>query len=57
MKTFCVISLTNYEQMTHIVNADDAVEAEKIAIAAGAWEGCEVNEIDTKRKGCVFCSY
>lgn len=57
MKSFCVISLTNYGQMTHIINADDAIEAEKIALAAGAWEGCEVNEIDTKRKGCVFSSY
>ena len=40
--------------MVHIVNAENEKEATTTALKEGAWEGCEVSEIDTETKGVVF---
>jgi len=40
--------------MVHIVNAASKHEAEKLALNAGAWDGCDVHELDTKTPGVVF---
>lgn len=54
MKTFCIISETNYGLMVHIVNTNSKEEARKIALKEGAWDFCDVSEIDTIKEGCVF---
>lgn len=53
MKTFIVESQTNHDLMVHIVNADDAAQANSLALAAGAWEGCVVHELDIHTPGVV----
>lgn len=53
MKTYIIESMTNHGTMAHIVNADTAEEAKKIAEDAKAWPDCKVYEIDTTTKGLV----
>jgi hypothetical protein len=53
MKTYIVESQSNYDLVVHIVNAYTDAEAIMLAKRAGAWDGCEVHEIDTKRHGVV----
>jgi len=54
MKTYIIESMTNHGTMVHIVNADTAKEAKKIAEDAKAWPDCTVYEIDTTTKGLVL---
>jgi hypothetical protein len=54
MKTYIVTSATNYDLMVHVVNAENEKDATTSALKKGAWEGCEVFEIDTKTEGVVF---
>ena len=57
MKTYIVCSETNYNLMVHIVNVSDREgeeEAKKLALEAGAWEGCEVHLLDVETHGVVY---
>lgn len=56
MKTYCIVSETNYGKMVHIVNADLKKEASTIAEKEGAWEHADIQVIDTSKAGCVFNS-
>jgi hypothetical protein len=57
MKTYIISSHTNYDLAIQIVNAFSAEEAEKIALKTSAWDGCEVLEIPTDKKGEVISSF
>lgn len=54
MKTYCIVSETNYGKMVHIVNALSRKEAVVIAEEEGAWGYADVQLIDTTKSGCVF---
>lgn len=56
MKTYCIVSQTNYGKMFHIVNANSKEEARIIAEKEGAWDYADIYMIDTARAGCVFDS-
>lgn len=53
MKTYIVESQTIHSLLVHIVNAQYQEEAIDLAKEAGAWDGCEVHEIDLKSPGVV----
>ena len=55
MKTYIVRSYTNYGEVVHIINADDEKDAGDMAKEYGAWDDCDVEEIDTATRGlsCV----
>lgn len=54
MKTYCIVSETNYGKMVHIVNAPSKKEAVVIAKEEGAWDYADVHLIDVTKSGCVF---
>ena len=54
IKTFLVISETNYGEKVMVVNSTTPEEASKIATDNGAWEGAEVVEINTETPGIVY---
>lgn len=54
MKTYFIASDTNYDLYAHIVNAETEEEAREIAMKNGAWDGCEITELDTQTPGLVF---
>ncbi len=56
LKTYCVQSRTNYDMLVYIINAESKEEAVEIALKEGAWEHCDINEIDIQKPGCVFAS-
>lgn len=56
MKTYLVKSDTNYGLMVHVVNANSLEEAVQLALnykPCGAWDYCDVIEIDTETPGVV----
>lgn len=53
LKTYCVESQTNYNLMVHIVNVKNKEEAVRLAKEDGAWDGCDVHEIDLSKSGVV----
>lgn len=57
MKTYLISSDTNYGHIAQVVNTGSKEEAKKIALENGAWEDCEVKEIDVKTKGMVYNSF
>jgi hypothetical protein len=56
MKTYCIVSETNFGKMVHIVNAGSKKEARTIAEKEGAWEYADIQVVDTLKAGCVFSS-
>lgn len=53
LRTYLVLSRTNYGLMPHVVNAPTTEEARRLAEADGAWDGADVIEIDTSKPGVV----
>ena len=55
MKTYAIISMTNYGETILLVNAENEDEARSIAEKDDrCWEGYSIEEIDTKASGVVF---
>lgn len=57
MKTYVIKSYTNYNLVTQIVNADSMEEALIIAKENGAWDDCEIEEVDLELKGLVYTQF
>lgn len=56
MKTYLVKFQTNYEEAAIIITTDKGIEyAKERALYLGAWDGCEIEEINTADEG-VYCS-
>ena len=53
MKTYIALSQTGYGEFVYIINANSEEEARRIASEKGAWEGFELEEVDTSTAGCV----
>jgi hypothetical protein len=53
MKTFITKSWTNYGEVVHIVNAENEDLAGTLAEEHGAWDGYEIEELDTTKEGLV----
>lgn len=54
MKTFIVNWQTNYGLSVMLINSDDIESAKIIAKEKGAWNGFEIEEVDTITKGVTF---
>jgi len=53
LKTYAVLSRTNYGELVHIINASSPEEAQAIAIEDCGWDGSEVELIDTTTAGLI----
>jgi hypothetical protein len=54
MKTFIVTWRTNYGLGVMLINSDNIESAKIIAKENNAWNGFEIEEIDTVTKGFTF---
>lgn len=57
MKLWIVASYTNYDLMVHIVSAPSKWQAEKLAMDAGAWSGCDIEEIEAPDEPGIVTAY
>lgn len=54
MKTYLVVSDTNYGTVVHVINARNEAEVREIADGQDCvWEGYELIELDTETPGVV----
>ncbi len=53
MKTYIAKSHTNYGEVVYVINAPSLELASQIAGISGAWDGYDVEEIDTETFGLV----
>jgi len=54
MKTYIANWDTNYGLSVIVINAKNREDAKKIAEEKGAWDGYELDELDTSNEGVVF---
>ena len=54
MKTYIASWDTNYGLSVIVINANNKEDAKKIAEEKGAWDGYDIDELDTSSKGVVF---
>ena len=54
MKTYTVSWYTNYGLSVMVINASSKEGVEKIVEEEVAWDGYEIDELDTTSKGMVF---
>jgi hypothetical protein len=56
MKTYLVKFQTNYEESAIIITTDKGMQyAKERALYLGAWDGCDIEEVNTVEEG-IYCS-